>query len=65
MLSEFHGIVPELMPKFGVGRLVFFLVGGVVGGGGGGGLAPGWGERSLGGGGRASRVLSLMFFYVY
>ena len=33
--------------------------------GGGGGLAPGWGERSLGGGGRASRVLSLMFFYVY
>ena len=62
MLSEFHGIVPELMPKFGVGRLVFW------GGGrlGGGGLAPGWGgERSLGGGGRASRVLSLMFFYVY
>ena len=64
MLSEFHGIVPELMPKFGVGRLVFFFWGGRLGGG---GLASGWGggERSLGGGGRASRVLSLMFFYVY
>ena len=37
MLSEFHGNVPELMPKFGVGRLVFFW-GGVVGGG---CLAPG------------------------
>ena len=35
MLSEFHGIVPELMPKFGVGRLVFFLVGGGSLGGGG------------------------------
>ena len=31
MLPEFHGIVPELMPKFGIGRLVFFW-GGVVGG---------------------------------
>ena len=40
--------------------------------GGGGGSFGGWrfgagggGERSLGGGGRASRVLSLMFFYVH
>ena len=41
----------------------FFWGGGAFGGG---GLASGWGgERSLGGGGRASRVLSLMFFYVY
>ena len=32
MLSEFNGIGPELMPKFGVGRLVFW--GGVVLGGG-------------------------------
>ena len=37
MLSEFNGIGPELMPKFGVGRLVFW--GGRLGGGG--GLAAG------------------------
>ena len=68
MLSEFHGNVPELMPKFGVGRLVFFLGGSFGGGrlGGVGGLAPGGGGSGrLVGGGRASRVLSLMFFYVY
>ena len=41
MLPEFHGIVPELMPKFGIGRLVFFLGGGSLGGGG--GLAAGGG----------------------
>ena len=46
MLPEFHGIVPELMPKFGIGRLVFFFGGGRwegwrFGGGGGGGVA-GW-----------------------
>ena len=67
MLSEFNGIGPELMPKFGVGRLVFgggvvFLGGGVAvwrrGGGG-----RGWGV-SLGGGGRAFCVLFVMFFYV-
>ena len=44
MLSEFHGIVPELMPKFGVGRLV--LGGGSFGGG-----RVGGGWRVLGGGG--------------
>ena len=43
MLSEFHGNVPELMPKFGVGRLVFFG-GGVVWGG---GSAPGGGSGRL------------------
>ena len=65
MLSEFNGIDPELMPKFGVGRLVFW--GGRFGGGGvavwrrGGGR--GWG-LSLGGGGRASCVLFVMFFYL-
>ena len=60
MLSEFHGIDPELMPKFGVGRFVFW---GVLWGGGG-GLAPGGGVVGAWGS-RASRVLSLMFFYVY
>ena len=49
MLSEFNGIGPELMPKFGVGRLVFW--GGRFGGGGavwrrGGGR--GWGCRWVG-----------------
>ena len=50
MLSEFNGIGPELMPKFGVGRLVFwggrFWGGGRFGGGGGGdgvGGVAGWG----------------------
>ena len=42
MLSEFNGIGPELMPKFGVGRLVFW--GGSFWGGGGGGLAAGGGD---------------------
>ena len=45
MLPEFHGIVPELMPKFGIGRLVFFLggsLGGVAVWRRGGGVA-GWG----------------------
>ena len=62
MLSEFHDIVPELMPKFGVCRLVL-----------GGGRLGGWGWRFGGGGGggggvgggRASCVLFLMFFYLY
>ena len=45
MLSEFHSIVSELKPKFGVGRLVFFG-GGRWGGGG--GLAPGGGGRWVG-----------------
>ena len=45
MLSEFHGIDPELMPKFGVGRFVFW--GALWGGGGGGGLAPGGGGGSV------------------
>ena len=48
MLPEFHGIVPELMLKFGIGRLVFG--GGSLGGGVGGVLAPGGGGRALGGG---------------
>ena len=45
MLSEFHGNVPELMLKFGVGRLVFFWGGGRLGGGG--GSAPGGGSGRL------------------
>ena len=63
MLPEFHGIVTELMPKFGVGRLVFWgdrLGGWRFSGGGGGG-----GGVSLCGGGRASCVLFLIIFYVY
>ena len=57
MLPEFHGIVPELMPKFGIGRLVFFFGGGSLGGGGG-GLAAGGGGCRWVGGGRASCVVS-------
>ena len=45
MLSEFHGIVPELKTKFGVGRLV---LGGSFGGG-----CWGGGGGSFGGGGMA------------
>ena len=47
------------MPKFGVGLFVFW------GGGPLGGVAV-WRRGGVGAwGGRASRVLSLMFFYVY
>ena len=42
MLSEFQDIIPELMPKFGVGRLVFGG-GGVFFWGGGGGFGGGGG----------------------
>ena len=64
MLPEFHGIFPELMPKFVVDWLVFggglwgVLVGILASGGGGGGIAR------LVGVGLASCVLSLMFFSV-
>ena len=49
MLSEFHGIVPELMPKFGVGRLVFF----------GGGSFRGWRFGAGVGGGGSGRLVGV------
>ena len=48
MLSEFHGIVPELMPKFGVGRLVFL----------GGGSFRGW-RFGAGVGGGSGRLVGV------
>ena len=60
MLSEFHVIDPELMPKFGVGRFVFFGEREVLWGG-------GWrfgAGGSVGGGGRASRVVFDVLLYL-